>query len=200
MDKMFKVNQGNTKLGKSILAINLPAISTCRQDAPCKGVCYANKGCFKYKNVKECYANNLEVFLTDPIKAQHDILSQLPYMGFVRLHASGDFVNYTYLDMIVDICNKLPNVQFMAYTKKYEMFNKYVEEIGMLPDNLKIIFSQWDGFEMDNRHNFPVAQVRLKAGNVDPIQQDAFECSGNCSQCYKCWMMEEGQTVVFNQH
>lgn len=197
---MFKVNNGNSKLGKNVMVINLPAISTCRCDAPCKKVCYANKGTFRFPAVRKCYGENLETFLNNPEQAKLDILSQMPYIGFCRIHASGDFVNETYLDMIIDICTKLPNVKFMAYTKKYEMFNQYLETVGELPENLKIIFSKWDDFPMDNRHNFPTAYVSLKHGNIDTIPVDAMPCDGECSKCYKCWMLEAGESVVFNEH
>lgn len=37
--KMFKVTIGNSKLN-TICQINLPAILSCREDAPCKKQCY----------------------------------------------------------------------------------------------------------------------------------------------------------------
>ncbi len=197
--KMFKISKGNSKLG-SVPNINVPAITTCRHDAPCKKECYACKGTFNYKNVKNRYAENLAVFLESPEKAELDLLSQLPYMGFIRLHTSGDFVNMDYLKMIVRICDKLPNVKFMAFTKKYELINEYIELYGELPENLKIIFSLWDGFACDNPHNFPTSAVQLKLGNIDPLPANSFDCPGRCDQCFKCWMLEKGENVLFQQH
>lgn len=197
---MFKVNNGNSKLGKNIMVINLPAISTCRPDAPCKKLCYANKGTFRFPAVKKCYGENLETFLNNPMQAELDILSQMPYIGFCRIHASGDFVNREYFDMIIRIANKLPNVKFMAYTKKYEMINDYIAEGGIIPSNLIVIFSLWDGFKCDNPYNMPTAIVRLKKGNIDAINDNAIECTGECSKCYKCWMLESNEQVVFNEH
>lgn len=196
---MFKVSKGNSKLG-NIYNINLPAIVTCRHDAPCKKKCYANKGTFKFKNVIACYENNLDSFIISPEKTELDILQQLPYMGVVRLHSSGDFVNMDYLKMIVRICNKLPNVKFMAFTKKYELINTYVEEYDELPSNLKIIFSLWEGLKCPNENNFPTSIVRFKKGINDNIQQAAFECMGKCDKCFKCWDLQKGEQVVFNEH
>ena len=197
----FKVQSGNTKLGKGIYVINQPAGKTCQCDAPCnkKGLCYAQKGTFLFKSVQTCYANNLARFLEDREGAKMDILSQLPYMGFVRIHASGDFVNHDYLEMIIEIATLLPNVKFMAYTKKYELINKHVEEFGLIPDNLTIIFSLWDGYKCDNRHNFPTSQVILKEGNKDTIK-GGYECTGQCDKCFKCWTLQKGENVLFNQH
>ena len=199
---MFKVNNGNTKLGKSIKVINVPAGITCKCDAPCnkKGVCYAQKGSFNYPSVKNCYAENLRTFIENPEQAEMDILSQMPFIGFCRVHASGDIVNPRYLDMLVSIAIKLPNVKFMMYTKKYELINKYVEEIGEFPENMTIIFSAWDGYKMDNRHNFPTSHVILKKGNEDAIPENGFLCNGECERCYKCWLLEKGESVLFNEH
>lgn len=198
---MFKVNNGNSKLGKSIRVINLPAGITCKCDAPCnkKGVCYAQKGSFNYPSVKNCYAENLRVFVENPISAENDILQQLPYMGFVRVHASGDFVNVEYMKMIFRIAEKLPNVKFMAYTKKYEMINTWIKNGNSIPTNVTIIFSLWDGYKCENPYNFPTSQVILKKGNSDEIKQ-GFECSGECEKCYKCWLLEKGENVLFNEH
>lgn len=199
---MFKVNCGNSKLGKNVMVINLPAGITCKGDAPCnkKGVCYAQKGTFNYPNVKNCYAENLRVFLESPENAENDILQQMPYMGFCRIHASGDFVNKEYLEMIIRICNKLPNVKFMAYTKKYELINQFIIDGGEIPSNLTIIFSLWDGYNCINPFSFPVSAVILKAGNIDPLPLNGFMCDGLCSKCYKCWTLQKGDCVLFDEH
>ena len=54
MEMYAKVTNGNTKLGRAISNINLPAIVTCRKGAPCFKGCYALKGHFLYQNVKNC--------------------------------------------------------------------------------------------------------------------------------------------------
>lgn len=198
---MFKVNNGNSKLGKSIKVINLPAGITCKCDAPCnkKGVCYAQKGSFNYPAVKNCYANNLATFLENPEQAENDILQQMAYMGFVRIHASGDIVNNRYFVMLISIANKLPNVKFMMYTKKYELVNNYIMDGGIIPENMTIIYSLWDGYKCPNPYNFPTSQVVLKKGNTDMIKE-GFECTGECEKCYKCWLLEKGENVLFNEH
>lgn len=198
---MFKVNNGNSKLGKSIKVINLPAGITCRCDAPCnaKNLCYAKKGSFMFPSVKNCYAENLKSFITSPTQAKEDILSQLSCRGYVRIHASGDIPNLEYLEMLVDIAITLPATHFMAYTKKYNLINAYVSTGGVIPANLTIIFSLWDDYKCSNPFVFPTSQVVLKGGNIDPIQE-GFMCTGNCENCYKCWELQKGDNVLFNQH
>lgn len=195
----FKVTIGNSKLG-SICSINLPALKTCREDAPCRKLCYANKGNFKRANVINCYENNLQVFLESPEKAKQDILEQLPLIGFCRVHGSGDIVNLQYLEMLIEVAEVAKMVKFMLFTKKYELVNNYIAEGGTIPENVKIIYSGWHGLEMENPYNFPTAYIRLKKVEDSRIKEDAFPCSGKCDKCYMCWKLENGEQVVFNQH
>jgi hypothetical protein len=193
---MFKLNKGNSKLGNSIYTINLSRKS-CRPDAPCYKLCYAGKGTFLFPNVKNCYDANYNAYIENPEKFERDLLEQLPLYGFVRIHASGDFIDRSYLDMIVRVCKVAKNVKFMAYTKKYELINSYLDDGKKLPRNLKIIFSIWDTFPCDNRYNLPTASVIFK-GQEQP--QKGFICDNNCDKCFHCWGIRNGQQVLFKQH
>lgn len=196
---MFKVTLGNRKLG-SICAINLPAIITCRDNAPCKKLCYARKGHFQYSNVKNCYEENLRAFLEEPKQAELDIINQLPIEGHCRIHASGDFVNKEYLEMLIRVAKKCKGVKFMAFTKKYELVNDYLNNGNKLPSNFKILFSGWYGLEMENPHNLPTAYIQLKKQNDDRIKKNAIQCTGSCPKCFSCWKVRKGQQVMFHQH
>lgn len=196
---MFRVTIGNRKLG-SICSINLPALITCREDAPCKKTCYANKGHFKYPCVSNLYAENLRSFNEDSKQAELDILKQLPSEGFCRVHASGDILNKEYLNMLISIAKKSKKVKFMCFTKKYELINEYLDEGNKLPTNLKMVFSGWLGLNMINPHNLPTAYIVLKIGHDDRIKKSALSCSGACYQCFACWNIKKGQQVLFKQH
>ncbi len=115
--KMFKVTNRNSKLG-TISAINLPAITTCREDAPCTSICYACHGNFNFPSVKKCYENNLQSFLDNQTQTEKDIIKQLTKTKYVRVHASGDFVNMTYFKMIVNIAKTLPMIKFLWFHEK----------------------------------------------------------------------------------
>lgn len=60
------ISLSNSKLGDKIPSFNLPAIVTCRPDAPCKSQCYACKGHWLYPNVKASLKANLDEFINDP--------------------------------------------------------------------------------------------------------------------------------------
>ena len=60
-----KISTTNSKLGL-IPSVNLPPITTCRPHCPCAKDCYATKGRFRFKNVKDNLANNYKLYFYDP--------------------------------------------------------------------------------------------------------------------------------------
>lgn len=207
MKKNLNVNisTSNSKLGGFIPTLNLPAVVTCRCDAPCRKTCYACKGNFSYANVKASHLNNLEQFIKTPERFKNDILyflnNGLISYKFFRWHSSGDIINNDYFLMMVEIAKRTPQTKFLCFTKKYEIVNDFLSGGGTIPKNLAIVFSAWDeSWIFDNPYNLPVAYVRFKKGLNSNIPNTANECGGLCSQCQKCWHLKNGDSVVFNQH
>ena len=205
-----RLTKGNKKLGAYISGINIPAGLTCRPDAPCRKGCYAMKGHFVFNAVKECTSKNLEAFLNSPTEFFNLIIAKLhilPYRYF-RWHSSGDIVNREYLEGMVRVAEECPQTNFLCFTKKYEIVNEYLSSESPFPKNLHIVFSHWGSFPVDNPFNLPTSHVRFK--KVDElhdnsgIPEDAIQCSGFCGDCVgtekNCWMLKNGQSVVFNQH
>lgn len=199
----MKITNGNSKLGISIPSINLPAGITCRTDAPCFRECYAKHGRFLYKKIKTCYKANLDHYMQDGDGYFDDIISQLntPLIiyKYVRWHSSGDIVDYDYLLGMIRVAKKCKQVNFLCFTKKYNLVNKYISECGEMPKNLHIVFSGWDKtWQVDNPYNLPIALVRFK--NDDRDFSKCIQCTGKCYECVSCWKLKKGQTVVFNKH
>lgn len=194
-----------SKLGSSIPSINLPAIITCRPDAPCYKQCYARKGCFNFKHNRELLMGNLELWQTNPVQFEFEASIGVALSMYTRWHSSGDIPDSGYFEMMVRIAEERCNTNFLAFTKKYEIVNAYLDENeGRLPDNLTVVFSAWgDEFQPHNPYNLPVAYIRFKDKQTT-IPEDAHECSGNCGQCAahegSCWHLKRGESVVFNQH
>lgn len=197
---MFKVTSGNMKLG-SICAINLPYKKTCNPKAPCFKDCYCNKGNMRFPCVVNCYENNYQSFINNPLQAEMDINKQLPAIGYCRVHASGDFMNRSYFDMLIRIARNNKQVKFMAFTKQYNIVNEYLSEGKKIPSNFIIIFSAWysDSWKVINPFNLPVSYVYNKVVN-NTYDEKAFHCTGKCDKCFKCWNLEKGESVVFKKH
>lgn len=193
-----------SKLGYAICTVNLPAISTCREDAPCKKYCYACRGNFMFKNVKNSLQKNLDVFISEPQKF-FDVLdyqlNMMPYK-FFRWHSSGDIVNERYLEGMFWLARRHKNTKFLCFTKKYELVNEYMNH-HRKPANLVLVFSNWQDWRCDNPHNLPTAWVEFP--NIEQeIPKTATRCSGYCGECVNtkasCWKMKNGDAVVFKKH
>jgi hypothetical protein len=203
---MIKITTTNSKLGGFIPQINLPALVTCRKNAPCAKYCYARKGNFTFPKVQESIQNNLNEFLNDSkgyFKQIIDFLNngEIIYK-FFRWHSSGDIVNAEYLKGMVEVAKKCKHTKFLAFTKKFEIVNEYLASGEKLPKNLSIVFSAWDKtFKVDNPFNLPMTYVFFKKeeNNAD-IPEFSFPCNGSCQNCKACWNLKKGQSVYFHQH
>lgn len=199
----MKITNGNSKLSASIPSINLPAGITCRPDAPCCKGCYAKHGNFLYKNIQQCYWENLEHYRNNPKDYFNDIIKQLKQplviYKYVRWHSSGDIVDANYFEGMVKVANKCKKINFLCFTKKYEIVNDWIRANGNLPKNLHIVFSGWDEtWHFDNPYNLPVAWVRFKNDTRDFSASQ--KCNGKCYECVKCWKLKQGDSVVFDKH
>lgn len=203
--KRLHVSNSISKLGVNIPSVNLPAIITCRPDAPCFKTCYANKGRFAFPHNRDLLMNNLLLWQEDPECFEREATAAFALSRFVRWHSSGDIPDAEYFEMMVRIANVLPDVKFLAFTKQFEIVNAYLDaHNGELPGNFSVVFSAWgDDFQPVNPYNLPVAYVRLKKTPCT-IPEDAMECSGYCGECAatgcSCWHLKRGESTVFNQH
>ncbi len=197
------ISRSVSKLGSDIPSVSLPAVVTCRPNAPCRASCYACKGRFRFANVRDTLQNNLEIWENDPAHFEREVMIAAFHSRYFRWHSSGDIPDEKYLEMMVRIADALPGTSFLAFTKKYEMVNAYLNTYGSFPKNLRVVFSAWGSFIPDNPHNLPVAYVRLKK-QACYIPEDAFQCPKYCGDCVmtgcSCWDLEQGQSVCFNEH
>lgn len=197
------VSRGISKLGEAIPSINLPAVETCRPDAPCARLCYARKGRFSMTHTAQLLSDNLAIWREDPQGFETAAIAAAYFARFFRWHSSGDIVDADYLAMMVRVANACPDTRFLCFTKKYELVNAFLSEGNAFPANLSMVFSAWGNFLPENPHNLPTAYIRFKKVQT-PIPADALPCSGYCGACVQggksCWHLKSGQSVVFNQH
>lgn len=204
LNNIVTMATGNAKLGSQICGLSMPPVTTCRKDAPCTKGCYACKGHQTFPSVLGTYMKNLRIYNENPTVFFEQIENYLKYSGYryMRFFDSGDMPDANFFVGMIKLAKHLPNVRFMAFTKKYEIINNYVANGGAIPINLTIIFSAWNkNWKFDNPYNFPVAYVDFKNSNFNPeFPAEVQECVGHCSICYKCWHLQECESVVFHQH
>lgn len=157
-------------------------------------------------NVQAAYYRNFRIYNDDPDNFFEQVYCKVKFSGLpkVRWFDSGDIPDYEFLEKMVELCKKTPDTKHMAFTKRYELVNEYIDKNGNLPDNLNIIFSAWDKiWEVPNPHGLGVAYVDFKEKRLNPeIPKNAFVCPGRestCSACGVCWN-KKVKAVVFHQH
>ena len=195
----------NRKTGPAILDLAFPVCS-CREDAPCKESCYACKGAQQIAVVQAAYYRNWRLWNENPDNFFEQVYYEIKYSGLttVRFFDSGDICSVDFLHRMVLLCEKTPDVKYMAFTKQYEFVNMYISLHGELPDNLNIIFSAWDKlWDIPNPYNLPVAYVDFKDKRMNPeFPKNAFRCpmkESTCSACKVCWN-KNLKAVIFKQH
>ena len=201
----INMSNNNSKTGKACLNIAFP-VCVCREDAPCKATCYACKGCQTFANVQAAYYRNLRLYNEDSDNFFEQVYFKIKFSGLpkVRWFDSGDIVDAEFFDRMIELCKRTPDTKHMAFTKKYEIVNKWIDENGDLPENLNIMFSAWDKmWEVPNPHGVGMAYVNFKEDRLNPeFPKNAFVCPGRattCSACGACWS-KKLKAVVFHQH
>ena len=178
----------NSKLKKTsiennarVLNFSLPAYKTitgktvCPFAKDCIKYCYAQKGNYKYPSVVKGLNNRYELSQTDEFVPKMNATIILERPTHVRIHDSGDFYSIKYLQKWVQIAEHNKEVIFYAYTKSIKFF---VDGL-LLPDNMKIIFSE--GSKTDNLINarehrhariFKTSEELNAAGYIDASSND----------------------------
>ena len=198
-NNMVSISKGNSKMG-FIPSVSLPPVITCAHGCACAKKCYAAKLCRIYGTVRKAYARNLDILKNDMDDYFTQVKAAAIVTKYFRFHVSGDIPDMNYLDRMVKLAQDLPGTTFLAFTKQYNFVN-YFLQYAAIPDNLKIIFSEWPGMPMKNPHNLPVAHVIFKG--QEPAD-DWKTCGGNCSECacrgVGCWELKNGEHIAFYEH
>ena len=196
----ISISKGNSKMG-SIPSVSLPACVTCNPGAPCFKKCYARRLSARRATVRDAYARNLDILNSDRGAYWLQVKAAAITTRFFRFHVSGDIPNGEYFAQMVQVANECPHTYFLAFTKQYRIVNQYLTNGGTIPQNLKIIFSNWGSWKCENPHALPVCEIVLKGNEPAPGWKI---CGGNCTACacagIGCWELKNGETIAIYEH
>lgn len=172
-------------------------LNTCPSAGVCAKHCYALKGTFRFRNVREAHTRNLTRVLDDLAGWEADMTTEVqhPRMigAFVRIHDGGDFFSDDYLAAWLRIIRAAPATTFYAYTKEIPRFRAMVEPD--CPDNFKFIYSYGGKHDhlitdTDRRCDvFPDHDTMNAAGFHDQADSDLLAITGDIAV-----------GIVINQH
>ncbi len=199
--KRLNIMRSNAKLG-DVMHVNLPPPKSCDTRLPCyREGCYGMKFWNLRSNVRKSQEQNWDVCAGTPDEYFRLIKAALrkhkPAM--FRWHSSGDIPNEEYLEGMFAIAEGMPEIRFMAMTKRYDWVCARRRRI---PFNLAVVLSMWPGVEIPAKADkwFPLAWMRDPDNPDTRIPPSAQECDGGCDRCGACWLMKPGQSVVFDKH
>lgn len=202
-------SEGNTKT--HIPSVDLLPLLTChgRCHETCGKIkkgrkvpdCYACKGSNSFSNVIKNRAINtvLAIYCPTILWQAIDVLAKKS--RYIRYFVSGDMIIKGFFDNMVATAKNNPYCNFLAFTKCYEIVNRWIAENGDLPKNLIILFSGWENLTIENPYNLPTTTVYKKDSDFNPVWKS---CGGNCLNCacygLGCWQAKKGDIIAFKKH
>lgn len=195
---MACISKGNIKMG-AIPSVSLPPEVSC--SFVCKG-CYARKGHFLFKSVRDSLLKNWEQLQEDKEGFWREVEGAIMSSPFFRFHVAGDIPDADYCHRIFEVAQRNPHCEILIFTKKYDLCNAELAA-GLCPSNLHLIYSGWKGIEMRNPYHMPEAHVLEKDGSTT-ARDGAKYCGGKCTECYAqkcgCFKLAYGEQVLFRRH
>ena len=200
------ISAGNSKLG-DIMNISLPPVVTCHNCSSCKNYCYAVRTYNRFTSTAAGWNDNYLLFLTDPVSYFEQISDAVKLQRFFRWHVSGDIVNERYLAGMIQVARENPKVEFLAFTKAYQIVNSAMAAGAVIPDNLHLLFSASPGVDMPNPARIPECHINFADPALNTYNGGAefvYQCGGNCTECAingcGCFFLKPGDVTIINQH
>jgi hypothetical protein len=238
MEVMYNINyneemvvslvKGNSKLGKKVFAFNLmpgdKPISTKDKGEltnvwgtcvgccdGCQNYCYAVRDTRQHHNsVIPSVGKNTVIMRHDMDKGFKQIKEALikNKAKVLRLHSSGEIMNYDYLLHMVKLAVEMPDVLFYFYTKRFAFMEQYLKECGALPENLVCNISEWkgntEGYQLDGLNKFVYDDGTdpkvAKLAHCPAVDKNGGKTGISCDQCRRCFSRNDGHVVAVYSH
>lgn len=197
------ISAGNRKTGFAVPSVSLIPVADCGNCSSCSRLCYDLRNDCIYNGVIQSRAKNSAIARTQIDRYFAEISAACKAFRFFRWHIGGDILSAEYLAGMIRTAQENPQTLFLAFTKRYDLINAYLDSGAELPSNLQVIFSDWPGAKMNNPYNMPTSSP-IFADGTRAGSADAITCPGDCSNCAVmgsgCWTLKRGQCVIFPAH
>ena len=135
----------NQKLGPLIHSWSLPAgteWSCPGESGICRARCYAKRGHFQQRNVREAYLRNWDFAHTEGFVDWMIAALKVQFVRVMRIHVSGDYYDVDYVRKWVRVVKAARRVYFFAYTRSWRREDQLPEliQLSRLP-NFQLFWS-----------------------------------------------------------
>ena len=221
-----KISEGNSKIGKSLNVSIMPIVSCGCMGAVCGVICYAVRSLIRMgfngeKWKKNQWVINTIIAMLAPDRYFEEIKSAIRAglarrkkpIRYFRWHVGGEIISIPYLQDMVNIAKEFQEVRFLAFTKRYDIVNTFMDQCGgrnSIPENLSIIYSAAPGETVPNPYHLPECHINMadeklnKVWRVQFVESQIWHCPGSCEECQcvgaGCWFLRDNTIVLLNQH
>lgn len=154
------------------------------------GRCYAIKGRFRFKNVKNRHELNMAIL--SEIEFKPGDFKGMALYGLVRINSDGDIRNLTHARNIIRIMNDNPIARFGWWTKNIKDVKEAVKELGK-PSNCILIASSYligKPIKLPEYFDYTFTVYETEEDVEIAITNGASECNGKkCKDCgFHCYV------------
>ena len=163
----------------------------CRNCGRCSGLCYNNKFHTQYPQKAISELRILLAYIVDPegLAAKIIRVAKNSKSGLFRINQDGEIHSEKQFSWWIDICTKVPNIEFYVYTKAFELFEECLQKYAV-PSNFHINMSVIEGQE-EHLKQYTTLYNGNKFKMVTSIPEGSTTtCTGNCSTCGRLCMKD----------
>ena len=201
--KQLKVSitKGNSKV--PAWNVSTAPILTCANCGGCMWYCYDVRDALRYGNVLDARARNTAIMRYDRaeyFRQIESIMTPRRRNKAFRWHVGGDIPDAAYFAEMIEIARRHPDWLYWTYTKRYNVVNEYLNTHGTdsLPENFRIMMSEWRGMTMQNSFSLPEFRVIFKG---EKAPNGVWICPGACAVCLEANRgCVAGETTYCHEH
>ena len=206
-DLKVRISAANSKMGNVASVSTLPFL-TCPGCAgsTCGKKCYAAKLANLRPSVLKSYAINTAIARERPDLYWKQVDAAAAAVRFFRFHVSGDIIDSKYFENMVQVVRNNSKTEFLCFTKRFKVVNRWIAAGNTIPENLHLLFSGWENLVPENPYKLPETDVVPKdfSGAWWDMEDGWQMCGGNCFECAitgaGCWTAKAGETILFRIH
>lgn len=171
--------------------------------------CYAINDYKRHNNTcGKSWNENTYLAMKEPakLKAALNAWLALNEPRYFRIHESGEFFNYRYFLLWIDVIRENPETKFYFYTKHSDFLKRYADEFGDLPGNVAALVSIWH----DTVENFTGAAEFIYDDHTEEYVKYIPHCPAvdfnghktgiTCAQCKMCMNAKPGDKIAVYAH